>query len=291
MVQMYDAIASNRRRSILLFLMFFVIIIFLAAFAGYAFGWPVGVLAIMIGVVWALISYFLADKMVLAVSGARPVTKQEYPHIYHSIEGLAIAAGLPTPKMYVINDSAINAFATGRDPEHSAIVLTTGIIQRLNRLEIEGVIAHEMSHIKNRDVKLMVMSAVLVGVIALIADILLRTMLFSRGGKKDQNPILIVIGIAFVILAPISALLIQMAISRKREYLADANGALLTRYPEGLASALEKISKDKEPLEVANKATAPMYIANPLKNSKSFMKNTLSTHPPIEERIKRLRAM
>ena len=292
MASMYDAIASNRRKSYLLFFLFFVIIILLSAFAGYFFGWPIGVIAIILGVVWGVISYFAADKMVLAVSGAKPVTKEEYPHVYHSIEGLAIAAGLPTPKMYVINDTAINAFATGRDPEHSAIVLTTGIIQRLNRQEIEGVIAHEMSHIQNRDVRLMVLSAILVGVIALLADILLRTMFYSRGGgDRKQNPYLLIIGIAFIILAPISAFLIQMALSRKREYMADANGALLTRYPEGLASALEKISKDTEPLEVANKATAPLYIANPLKNSKSFLKNTFSTHPPIEDRIKILRAM
>lgn len=293
MVELYDAIESNKRKSYFLFLLFFVLIILLGAFFGYFVGWvELGIfMAVFIGIVWSVICYLYADQMVLAVSGAKPVTKEEYPHIYNSIEGLAIAAGVPTPKMYTIEDTALNAFATGRDPEHSAIVLTTGIIQKMNRMEIEGVIAHEMSHIKNRDVRLMVLSAILVGVIALLADIFLRSMFYSRGGKKDQNQAVLLIGIIFMILAPISAFLIQMALSRKREYLADANGALLTRYPEGLASALEKIKNDKEPLEVANKATAPMYIANPLKNSRSFLKNTFSTHPPIEDRIARLRAM
>ncbi|MCD4740160.1 M48 family metallopeptidase [archaeon] len=270
--------------------MFFVIIAIIGIVAGLLYHWIMTIVVFFFGFVWFLISYFAADKMVLAVSRARPVTKEEFPHVFHSIEGIAIAAGLPTPQMYIIDDTAINAFATGKDPEHSAIVLTTGIIQRLNRQEIEGVIAHEMSHIKNRDVRLMVISAILVGVIALMSDLLLRVMFFSRGNKK-QNPIVLILGLIFLILAPISALFIQLAISRKREYLADANGALLTRYPEGLASALEKIKNDKEPLEVANKATAPMYIANPLKNSKSFLKNAFSTHPPIDDRIAKLRAM
>ncbi len=290
MVELYNTIESNKRRSILLFFMFFVIIAIIGIVAGLLYHWIMTIVVFFFGFVWFLISYFAADKMVLAVSRARPVTKEEFPHVFHSIEGIAIAAGLPTPQMYIIDDTAINAFATGKDPEHSAIVLTTGIIQRLNRQEIEGVIAHEMSHIKNRDVRLMVISAILVGVIALMSDLLLRVMFFSRGNKK-QNPIVLILGLIFLILAPISALFIQLAISRKREYLADANGALLTRYPEGLASALEKIKNDKEPLEVANKATAPMYIANPLKNSKSFLKNAFSTHPPIDDRIAKLRAM
>jgi heat shock protein HtpX len=295
MASIYDEISSNKRRTYLLFLMFFVIILGLGLFFGYWFGWmELGVfIALFIGVIWSFITYFAADRMVLAVSGARPVSKEEYPHIYNSVEGLALAAGIPTPQMYVIDDTALNAFATGRDPQHASIVLTTGIIQQMNRQEIEGVVAHEMSHIQNYDVRLMMLAAVMVGVIALLADIFLRTMFYSKGSsdRKGGGVIIIVIGIVFMILAPISAFLIQMALSRKREYLADANGALLTRYPEGLASALEKISADKEPLEVANKATAPLYIANPLKNSKSFLKDAFSTHPPIEDRINRLRAM
>lgn len=297
MPAMYDAIASNKMKSYLLFFFFFIIIIVLSAVFGLIFDWPIGLLALILGVVWGLASYFISDRMVLAISGARPVKKTEFPHVYHSIEGLAIAAGIPTPQMYVIDDTALNAFATGRDPEHSAIVLTTGIIQKMNRAEIEGVIAHEMSHIKNRDVRLMVLSAVMVGVIALLADVLLRSVIIggSRSNRKNGG-VIILIGLFFAILAPISAFLIRMALSRKREYLADANGALLTRYPAGLASALEKIKNDKEPLEAANRATAPMYIANPFKRSSGLsalisLGGAFSTHPPIEERIKKLRMM
>jgi heat shock protein HtpX len=243
-------------------------------------------------------SYYASDKIVLAVSRARPVKKEEYPYLYNVVEGLAIAAGLPKPRCYIINDTAPNAFATGRNPKNSVIVVTTGLLEKLNRAELEGVIAHEMSHIKNYDVLVQTLAVVMVGVVVLLSDWILRSFFWGAGRRRSSDKqggnagsILVVVALVLAVLAPLFAQLLKLAVSRKREYLADANGALLTRYPPGLASALKKLSADKEPLEVANKATAHLYIVNPLKDIKGKMNVLFSTHPPIEKRIEALENM
>ena len=252
--------------------------------------------AVIFAIAMNLASYWWSDKIVLAISAAKEVNRENAREIYNLVENLCITAGLPVPKIYIINDSAPNAFATGRDPEHAVIALTTGIIQKLEKRELEGVIAHELSHIGNRDILLGTVVTVLVGFVALLSDFFLRWSIFGRRGSDREGGrvqiIFVVIALVLAILAPIAATFMQLAISRKREFLADADGALLTRFPEGLASALEKISNDQEILEVANKATAHMYIANPLKGNrgKGFAK-LFMTHPPIEERIRKLRGM
>lgn len=264
---------------------------------GYVFAGAMGNSGILYGaVIFSIImsfsSYWWSDKIVLAMSGAKEVTHDEGREIYHLVENLCITAGLPVPKIYIINDSAPNAFATGRDPEHGVICLTTGIIQKLEKTELEGVIAHELSHIGNRDILLSTVVVVMVGFVTLLADWFRHWAFYrkrdSEGGGQLQA-ILMVAAIVLSILAPIAAMLMQLAISRKREFLADASGALLTRYPDGLARALEKISADQEPLEAANRATAHLYIANPFKGKK--ISKLFMTHPPIEERIAALRGL
>lgn len=251
-------------------------------------------IAVIFATVMNFVSFWWSDKIVLAMSGAREVSRENAREIYRLVENLCITAGLPVPKIYIIQDSAPNAFATGRDPEHAVVALTTGIVEKLDRSELEGVIAHELSHIGNRDILLSTVITVLVGFIALLSDWFLRWSIFGRrSNDRENNQIQLIFTIAalvLAILAPIAATLMQMALSRKREFLADADGALLTRYPEGLASALEKISSDSEPLEVANRATAHMYIVNPLKGKRGMgIAKFFMTHPPIEERIRRLR--
>jgi heat shock protein HtpX len=251
--------------------------------------------AVIFSILMSFGSYWWSDKIVLAMSSAKPVTHESGREIYHLVENICITAGLPVPKIYIIEDTAPNAFATGRDPEHAVICLTTGIIQKLEKTELEGVIAHELSHIGNKDILLSTVVVVMVGFITLLADWFRRWTFWGYGRKRDSEGsgqlqlILFVIALALSILAPIAAMLMQLAISRKRELLADADGALLTRYPEGLARALEKISADQEPLEVANRATAHLYIVNPFKGKK--IKKLFMTHPPVEERIKALRGM
>jgi heat shock protein HtpX len=268
--------------------------------AGYVFAGATGnsailYIAIIFSVLMSFASYWWSDKIVLAMSSAKPVTHESGREIYHIVENLCITAGLPVPKIYVIEDTAPNAFATGRDPEHGVICLTTGILQKLEKSELQGVIAHELSHIGNRDILLSTVVVVLVGFITLLADWFRRWTFWGYGRKRDSEGggqlqmILFVIAIILSILAPVAALLMQLAISRKREFLADADGALLTRYPEGLARALEKISADQEPLEVANRATAHLYIVNPFKGKK--ISSLFMTHPSLEERIKALRGM
>jgi heat shock protein HtpX len=296
---MYDAIAANRFRTVVLVAVF----IALVAGLGYLLGevwYPGGGLAILpFAAVFAsgsaLVSYYAGDQMILAQSQAREVAPGEEPELRHVVEELAVGLGIAAPKLYVIEDSAPNAFATGRDPKHSSVAVTRGLLDKMDRQELQGVIAHEMSHVGNRDIRVMLLVAVLVGTIALIADWILRSMWFG-GGRRDRDRgggggILLLIGFALAILTPIIATLIQLAVSRQREYLADASGALLTRYPAGLVSALRKIAGDPEPLEVANKATAALYFANPLKDRPAFLDHLFDTHPPIEERIRRLESM
>jgi heat shock protein HtpX len=297
----YEQIASNKRRSFLL-VFFFLALIFLLVWlfeqmAG--MGTEGLVVAVIIALAMTVGSYYASDKIVLAMSKARPVTKEEFPYLYNVVEGLTIAAGLPPPRCYVIDDTAPNAFATGRNPKNSVIVVTTGLLDKLNRVELEGVIAHEMSHIKNYDVLLQTLTVVMVGIVALLSDWMRRTFWWGGGRRRGSDrekgsggaAIILALALVMAILSPLIAQLIRFAISRKREFLADASGAMLTRYPPGLASALRKISADREPLEVANKATAHMYIVNPLKDISGPVNKLFSTHPPIEERIAALEKM
>lgn len=272
----------------------FVIFIFaIGLIMGNMNGYPIEfiLIALIFSIVMNLVGYFKGDAIALRMSGAKQITKEENPYVYRMVENLCLTAGLPIPKVHIIDDQAMNAFATGRSPEHASIALTKGIIERLKNEELEGVIAHELAHIKNYDIRLMTIVIVLVGMIVILADIFLRSrFLFGGGGEsRNKNPIFIVIGLLFIILSPIFAQLIQLAISRKREFLADASGALLTRYPEGLASALEKISADTTQLQRTSTATAHLFISNPFQNGKRKISNFFSTHPPIEERIKKLR--
>ncbi len=294
---MFDAIASNKRKSYALIFLVTLILAGLVWAIGLQF--DMGEWFVIPAMVFALLmtwtSYFYSDQIVLGMSQARSVTKEEEPFLWNTVEGLSIAAGIPVPRLCIIEDSAPNAFATGRDPQHAAIAVTRGLLDKLNRLELEGVIAHEMSHIGNYDIRFMTLVSVLVGTTVLLSDWVIRARWYGggrRGGRGGGNVILLLIALVFIILSPIIAQLMQFALSRQREYLADANGAKLTRYPEGLASALEKIAADREPLEVANKATAHLYIYNPLRDYKrSFVNNLFSTHPPIVDRVKRLRGM
>lgn len=294
---MYEQISSNIWRSRVLVGFFFVILALMGASFYFYYEDPIiPPLAIIIAALMSLGGYYSSDKIVLAVTRARPAEKDEFPHYVNSVEGLSIAAGIPPPRPYVIDDPAPNAFATGRDPEHAVICCTTGLLGMMNRVELEGVISHEMSHIKNYDIRFMALVTVLVGTIALLADWFWRARYFrsfrGRGRFGGQVQILSLgIGMLLAILAPISAALVQAAVSRRREYLADASGALLTRYPDGLASALEKIAADPNKLQIANKATAHLFIANPLKDHGGALNSLFDTHPPIAERIRRLREM
>ncbi len=295
---MYSEITANKRRSVILMTIFVVIIIGL----GYVFSRAQGDtsyagvwIAIIISLFSTLISYYQGDKIALLASGARAISEEENKYVYRLVENLSIATGLPTPKIYIIDDPAINAFATGREPLLASIAITKGAIEKLKNEELEGVIAHELSHVKNFDIRFMTLVAVLVGAISIMAQIFLRSQFLFGSRRRDNEgggqlaAIFMVIGIVLAILSPIIAELIKLAISRRREYLADASGVLATRFPEGLANALEKIKMENLPLKQASSATAHLFLANPLR-SNSVM-NLFSTHPPLEERIKRLREM
>ncbi len=293
---MYQQIDSNKRKSILLMTLFILVIVGLGwAWSIYSQdGYIVVFFALALAITMSLASFFGGDKIALAQAGAKPIKKNDNPYVWRMVENLSITAGIPMPKIYIINDPAMNAFATGRDPKHSSIALTSGIINGLENQELEGVIAHELSHVKNYDIRLMMLVIVCVGVITLLADWMLRSF-FWRGGRRSNdsnkgNGVLLIIGLILAVLSPLFAKLIQLAVSRKREFLADASGALLTRYPEGLANALEKISKQNIPLKNANKATAHLYISSPFKGKKKQNK-FFSTHPPIGERVSALRKM
>ncbi|GAB4288342.1 MAG: zinc metalloprotease HtpX [Coriobacteriia bacterium] len=296
---MWDQISSNKLRSAALVAVFVLFVLIIGWVFGQATDWGWGglVLALVVAFVMAWGSYWYSDRIVLSMSRARPVDKDTEPYVVNTVEGLSIAAGLPEPRAYIIEDPAPNAFATGRDPEHAAIALTRGLIEKLDRLELEGVIAHELAHVKNRDTLVQTLAAVLAGTVVLLSDWLLRSFWWGGGRRRGNDgggqaqAVFLLIGLALAVLAPIFAAMIQMAISRKREYLADANGALLTRYPQGLADALRKIASDSERLKVANKATESLYIYNPLKDYGGGMNALFNTHPPVEERIRRLEAM
>jgi heat shock protein HtpX len=293
MASFYDAMGENKRNSIVLIAVVFALVLLVAYFFAYLTDLgPIGpVIAIFIAVAYSIGGYYYSDKIVLSISGAKPAEKKDYPYLYNTTEGLAIAAGIPMPRLYVIEDAAPNAFATGRDPAHSAIAVTTGLLQIMNRQELEGVIAHEMSHIKNFDIRFATLTIVMVGMISIMGDFAMRYLFWGGGRNREGrggHPALMLIGLALIILSPIIAQLVRLALSRQREFLADATGAQLTRYPPGLASALEKIGKSGSKVARATDTTASLYIANPLPGK---LMSFFSTHPPIEERVKRLRAM
>jgi heat shock protein HtpX len=299
METLYDRISANRRESILLVFFFVIIISALGYVIGYYFGFPwFGIaIALVVSIAMALFTFAEGDAAVLSLSNARPAEKSEFPHLINTVEGLSIAAGIPMPKVYVIEENSINAFATGRNPEHASIAVTTGALKKLNRTELEGVIGHEMSHIKNYDIRLMMIVAVMVGVTALLSDMIFRMFRagsFRSRGKNGGAVLLafLLIAIVLAILSPIIAQLIKFAVSRKREYLADADGALLTRYPKGLAGALKKIKNDDDKIvDAANKATAHLFIENPLRKEGGWLNSMFDTPPPIDQRIKALEAM
>jgi len=302
---MWELIEANRRKSLILFFSLGLTLLLLGYFFGSAYypdgGGFIGIFfAFIIWGILSLISYFSGSKILLAVSGAKEVTREVHPQLFNVVEEMKISAGLPAmPKVYIINEAAPNAFATGVKPENSAVAVTAGLLARLNRDELQGVVAHEVSHIVNRDVMFMTFAGIMLGSIVLISEVFLRSLWFGGGRYSSKSSkssgqgqmIIMVVAIVFAILAPILAQLLYFAISRKREYLADASAVRYTRYPEGLASALEKISDSSIDLKTANKVTAPMYIVNPLKPKGQKLTNLSSTHPPISERVRILRSI
>ncbi|MEW6553211.1 MAG: M48 family metalloprotease [Actinomycetota bacterium] len=307
----YDQISKNKWKSALLVMIFIVIILAIGFFVGYIWGPEYAIMGLAIAAIVATLmsftSYYHSDKIALASAGARPVTREEFPYYVNTVEGLSLAAGIPVPRTYIIDTPAMNAFATGRDPEHAAIAVTRGLLENCNRLELEGVLAHEMSHIGNYDIRYMCMVVVLVGLLIIFANVVTRMIFWGSIGDRDSGGgiggegggwfqiIIFVVGLVFLILSPIIGQLLQLSISRKREYLADATGAKLTRYPEGLASALEKLSSEAKPFPRTSQATAHLWIMEPFKKEAQAHKvkrsSMWSTHPPVEERIARLRAM
>ncbi len=292
-MSLYTQKDSNIRRTWLLFSVFLVVVIGIGWVFSRVYANPaILVFAVLFSVLTSFLSYWYSDKIVLKISRAQLIKKEDAPELYNIVENLSITAGLPMPRVYLINEPATNAFATGRDPQHAVVAVTRGLLEKLDRSELEGVLAHELSHVGNRDILLSTVVVVLVGFVALLSDFFMRSMFWRGLGDNDDRGsgqariIFMVIGIALAILAPIAVTLIQLAISRKREFLADADGVLLTRYPDGLISALEKISRDHAPLRVANKATNHLWFSAP---SKTKAAGWFMTHPPIEERIRRLR--
>lgn len=298
-----NRISVNKRNSLLLIAAFLAFVTVFGYIIGYAWiGDPAGaifglVLALAVGTISGLATYYGGDRMVLAASHAREITHDEAPVLFNVVEEMSIASGLPMPKVYIIDDTAPNAFATGRDPRHASIAVTSGLLEKLNRDELQGVIAHEMSHVGNFDIRYAMLVGILVGTTVLISDFFLRGLWFGGGGRRRGDGggqiqvIMIILAIVLAILAPLFARLLQLSISRQREYLADATAVKLTRNPKGLADALQKISSDQEVLEVANRATAHLYIVNPIKKFEKRAQGLFSTHPPIEERIQILRSL
>jgi heat shock protein HtpX len=300
MINVYEMQDINKRRSVVVIAVFIVFVLVVGWIFARLFDYGPGAIgmALIFAGLMSFTSYWWSDKIILTLSNARPADRRRDFQFFTVAENLAMVAQIPMPKLYVIEDSAPNAFATGRDPQHAVVCATTGLLQKLDRTELEGVIAHEISHIKNYDTRLMSVVTILVGMITLLSDWFLRGVNFGEGrrekGEGNLGAILVLLGILLALLSPLIAKLMQLALSRRREFLADSSAVMLTRYPEGLARALEKIAADKEPLEVANKATAHLYIVNPLKNFHSgvgWFANLFNTHPPVEERIRILREM
>jgi len=298
MPTLYTHADSNIRKTWFLIFFFLIFIIALGWLFSYLLNSPVLlIIAIILSIIMSVSSYWHSDKIVLSMTKAKLIEKKDNPELYRLVENLCISAGLSLPKIYIIDEAQPNAFATGRDPEHAVIAVTKGLLQKLERVELEGVIAHELSHIGNRDMLLQTVVVILVGIVAMVSNWFLRISFLGRGGRRDSRgsggAILLIIGLGAAILAPIAATLLRLSISRKREFLADANGALLTRYPEGLARALEKISADPNPMKKPSNSTAHLFISSPFKGkqSRSWFTKLFLTHPPIEQRIKNLRGM
>ncbi|MDD5172189.1 MAG: M48 family metallopeptidase [Candidatus ainarchaeum sp.] len=290
-ISFFDAAEANKRNSLILMAAMFFL--FMATVIALSYIFDIGICGPVMGffalLFYALIVFYKGDSIVLAMTGAKEAKKADYPFLYNVVEGLSIASQIPMPKLYVINDPSPNAFATGRDPKHASVAVTTGLLSMMKREELEGVVAHEISHVANFDIRFSMIAIVFVGAIALLGDFAWRMMRVGAGGRRGKGGgALILIALLFVIIAPIFAQLVRFALSRQREYLADANGARLTRYPEGLASALEKIKTAGLPTAAANDTTASLFFSNPFPNKIGFLG---STHPAIDDRIKRLRAM
>lgn len=287
---MYSQIDANKRKTFFLMFGFFVLIGLIAYGVGWYFdSFSITLFALFFAGGYALWSYYASDKVALSINNAKQIEKSDAPELWRIVENLAITTGLPMPRVYVINDPALNAFATGRDPNHAAVAVTTGLLETMNKQELQGVLAHELGHVQNYDIRVSMIAFGLVAAISIISDMVLRMMIWGGDEEGNSNPIAMIIGIIALIIAPIVATMIQLAVSRKREYLADATGALTTRYPEGLASALEKIRDNAQPMQKQSPSTAHLFFANPL-SSKS-VNNLFSTHPPIDERIAALRGM
>jgi heat shock protein HtpX len=289
----YDFIASNKRKTVILIAVFSALVLGIGWVIDQYYGGGGGFVAFaaIYSTISALVSYYAGDKVALAVSGARQVTEKDLPYVVRMVDNLCIATGMPKPKVHVIEDPAINAFACGRDPQHASIAVTTGAIEKLANEELEGVIAHELSHIQNYDIRVMTVVIVLVGVVSVLADMFFRASFHGRGGRNREKGggALLLIALALMIVAPLIAQLIKLAVSRRREYLADASGALMTRFPEGLARALGKIQAENMPMQRAAQSTAHLFIANPFTGK--MLAGLFSTHPPVEDRIKRLMEM
>ena len=294
MASLYTEQGKNIRKTWLLMTVFLVMVIAIGYFIAWYLDNP-GILyiAVAFSLLMNIAAYWFSDKVALAATGAKEADEREYRELHRILENLAITAGLPKPRLHVIDDPAPNAFAAGRDPKHAVVAVSTGLLSRLERSELEGVIAHELSHVGNRDILVMTVAVVLAGFIAIISDIFLRMSFFGSGDREHRNPVLMIAGIVAIIVAPLAAQLIQLAVSRKREFLADASGALLTRYPDALASALQKISFYQAPMRRANHATAHLFISNPFGAHETgrFIAKIFSTHPPVEERIAALTQM
>lgn len=285
---MYSAIAANKRNTVLIMAVFVGIIGAIGWLVSLYYGntsiayWAIGAAA-----VYAIIQYYMAGSLAVAMTGAQEIEKKDNPRLYRIVENLAITEGMPMPKVYIINDPAPNAFATGRNPQHAIVAATTGILEIMNDRELEGVMAHELGHVKNYDIRVSMIAFGLVSAISILSDMVLRMLFFSDSDNRNVNPVVIIIGVIFIILAPIIAAIVQMAVSRQREYLADATGAMTTRDSEGLASALEKLKDYGRPMQRQSSATAHLFFNNPLKSG--FMNKLFSSHPPLDERIARLR--
>jgi heat shock protein HtpX len=298
---LYEQITANKRKTILLIAGF----VLLLSLVGAAFvfilgnGSPIGLAVVgVIVIVSSVVSYYNSDKAALAISRAKPADPQQYARLYNLVEGLCIASGLPMPRLYIIEDDAPNAFSTGRNPKHAAVAVTTGLLAKMNRVELEGVLAHELSHIRNYDILVMTLTVTMVGIIALLSDFFLRFLWFDRNDNNQNNPLgvlLSIFGFVLLIFAPIIAYVMQFAVSRRREYLADASGAQLTRYPPGLISALEKLKADQTSIHSASKATAHLWIEQPLDQDSNKghtrFNHLFDTHPPLDDRIRALQAM
>ena len=287
---MYSAIAANKRNTILIMLVFVFVIAGLGWGISLYYGDPTLLYYVGVGaLIYAVIQYYIASKVALAVTGAKAIEKKDNPRLYRIVENLSIATGMPTPKIYIIDDPSPNAFATGRDPRHASVAATTGLMEIMNDQELEAVMAHEMGHVQNYDIRVSMIVFGLVAAIGLISDVVLRMMIFGDRDRNNVSPVFILIGVVAIILAPIVALLIQAAVSRQREYLADSTGALTTRYPEALATALEKLQKNTKPMKRQNGSTAHLFFSNPMKPG--FFSKMFSTHPPLGDRIARLRGL